>query len=121
MKKLFYLSTCSSCINILKAITVPTDVQLIDLKKQMFTAEDLNEMFCRSGSYEALFNKRSQKFISSGLKNNSLSDVDYGMLLPTDYTFLKRPVLIYENRIFIGNGIQNIRALTEFLPKKKDI
>lgn len=104
----------------MKAITVPSDVQLIDLKKQMFTAEELNEMFRLSGTYEALFNKRSQKFISSGLNRNSLTDMDYGKLLPTDYTFLKRPVLIYENRIFIGNGIQNIHALTEFLLSTKD-
>jgi arsenate reductase (glutaredoxin) len=103
MKKLFYLSTCSTCKRLMSGWNLPDDVQLIDIKKDMYTADDIAEMYRLTGSYEALFSKRSQNFVAQGLKDTIKSDEDYGKLLPTDYTFLKRPVLIFDEQIFVGN------------------
>jgi len=82
---------------------LPADVELIDIKKNMYTSNDIAEMFRLTGSYEALFSKRSQNFVAQGLKETIKSDEDYGELLPKDYTFLKRPVLIFDEQIFVGN------------------
>lgn len=103
MKKLFYLSTCSTCKRLMSGWNLPADVELIDIKKDMYTADDIAEMHRLTGSYEALFSKRSQNFVAQGLKETIKSDEDYGKLLPQNYTFLKRPVLIYEDQIFVGN------------------
>lgn len=82
---------------------LPADVELIDIKKDMYTADDIAKMYLLTGSYEALFSKRSQNFVAQGLKETIKSDEDYGKLLPQDYTFLKRPVFVYDDQIFVGN------------------
>jgi arsenate reductase (glutaredoxin) len=103
MKKLFYLSTCSTCKRLMSGWNLPENVELVDIKKTMYTTADLAEMYRLTGSYEALFSKRSQNFVAQGLKDTIKSDEDYGKLLPLDYTFLKRPVLIFDEHIFVGN------------------
>jgi len=57
-----------------------------------------------SGSYEALFSKRAQLYKKRKLNERQLSEESYKSLLLEHYTFLKRPVLIYDERIFIGNS-----------------
>jgi len=67
----------------------------------------------RSGSYEALFNKRARLYKSLDLKNKTLSEEDYRKFILEEYTFLKRPVFMVENNIFIGNSKNVIAALKE--------
>jgi arsenate reductase len=66
-----------------------------------------------SGSYEALFNKRAKLYKSMDLKNQVLSEADYRQFILDEYTFLKRPVFILENEIFIGNSKKVIEELKE--------
>jgi arsenate reductase len=47
------------------------------------------------------------------LKNQVLSETDYKQHLLTEYTFLKRPVFIVGNEIFIGNSKKVIEELKE--------
>lgn len=95
--------------------TVPADLELVDIKFKMYSHEDLAELYRLSGSYESLFSKRSQNFIAKGLKDTITDDSDYGKLLPSDYTFLKRPVLVYDDNIFVGNSAQTSQAIKVFL------
>lgn len=115
MKKLFYLSTCSTCKRIINEWNVPSDVELVDIKKSMCSENDFQEMYRLTGSYEKLFSKRSQNFIAQGLKEKINSDADYGKLLPSDYTFLKRPVLVYNDKIFVGNDAKTTSEARDFL------
>ena len=39
---------------------------------------------------------------------NELSDTDFKNLLLEHYTFLKRPVLIWEDQVFVGNSKKTI-------------
>lgn len=94
---------------------IPEEIQLVDIKKDMYTSDDVAEMYRLSGSYENLFSKRSQNFVAQGLKSTIQSDADYGALLPQDYTFLKRPVLVYDEHIFVGNDAKTDAAVKEFL------
>jgi len=52
-----------------------------------------------------------QKNTAMGLKDQTLEDVDYKQLILSDYTFLKRPVIIIDKDIYIGNDKKNINAL----------
>jgi arsenate reductase len=47
------------------------------------------------------------------LKNQVLSEADYRQFLLDEYTFLKRPVFIVDQEIFIGNSKKVIEALKE--------
>ena len=45
------------------------------------------------------------------LKNQELSEKDYRQLILDEYTFLKRPVIIINDKIFIGNSKKNVESL----------
>jgi arsenate reductase len=48
-----------------------------DIKQDPLTAEELEEMYQLSGSYEALFSKKAQLYKSMNLKDKSLTEEDY--------------------------------------------
>ena len=64
-----------------------------------------------AGSYEALFSRKAMKYKSLGLNEMKLSEVDYKKYIIEEYTFLKRPVAIIGDNIFIGNSKKNIEEL----------
>jgi len=56
------------------------------------------------GSYVSLFSRRAQKFKSMGLKDKELSEKEIRSLILEEYTFLKRPVIIDGDNVFVGNA-----------------
>ena len=66
-----------------------------------------------AGSYEALFSRRAMKYKSMGLKDKNLSEQDYRQLILDEYTFLKRPVIIVDDQIFVGNAKKEVEAAKE--------
>lgn len=117
MKKVFYLKTCDTCKRILKEFDF-TGFDLQDIKTNAITEDELNEMKNLAGSYEALFSKRAQSYKKLGLKDVVLTEDDIKNYILSDYTFLKRPVVIDENNIFIGSEKKNLEALASFLATK---
>ena len=57
-----------------------------------------------AGSYEALFSRRAVLYRQRNLAEKTLSKHDYRSLILEHYTFLKRPVMVTECAIFIGNS-----------------
>ena len=112
MKKFIYLSTCDTCKRIRKELNLPTEVILQDIKKEPITEEQLAFLFAKTQSYEALINKRARKFKEWNLNAKQLSEAEFKDLLLKDYTFLKRPVLIWENELFIGNAKATVAEAT---------
>lgn len=110
MKKIYYLSTCDTCKRILKEIDAPASFELQDIKKDPLTEEQLEELKKLSGSYEKLFSKRARLYKERDLKNKELTKDDYKNLLLEHYTFLKRPVIVNANEIFIGNSKSTVEA-----------
>ena len=49
------------------------------------------------------------------LKNKDLKEEDFKNLIIEDYTFLKRPVFIIGDKIFIGNSNKTIDSLKKSL------
>lgn len=109
MKKIYHLSTCTTCKKILKELDASSYI-LQDIKTEHITGEQLDEMRELSGSYEALFSKRAQLYKERDLKNEKLSEDGYKNLILEHYTFLKRPVIINNDKIFIGNAKKTVEA-----------
>lgn len=114
MKKVYFLSTCSTCKRIMTEMNLK-DFEQQDIKTQAITPQQIDEMKSLAGSYEALFSRRAMKYKSMNLAEKSLSEDDYRQLIIDEYTFLKRPVFIVDSAIFVGSSKKNVAALTEKL------
>lgn len=115
MKKIYHLSTCDTNKRILKELNLPEEFIKQDLKTNPISEAALEDLYQFSKSYEDLINKRARMFQERGLKNKNLQESDFKKLLLEHYTFLKRPVLINENEIFIGNSKKVVAAALESL------
>ncbi|MEQ8924354.1 MAG: arsenate reductase [Fulvivirga sp.] len=115
MKKVYYLSTCDTCKRIIKELGIGDEFEYQDIKTDKITEEQLNQMKNLSGSYESLFSRVARKYKEQGLKDKILMEDDYKFLILNEYTFLKRPVFIIDNKIFIGNSKKNVEAVRQAL------
>ena len=110
MKKVYYLETCTTCKRILSEVN--TDgFDMREIKSKPITKTELEEMYKLSDAYESLFNKRARLYRSEGLADKNLSEEDYKNYLLEEYTFLKRPVFIIDDEIFIGNSKKTVEAV----------
>ena len=115
MKKIYFLGSCSTCVRIMKELGVDDSWIQQDIKTEKITTSQIEEMHSLSGSYDSLFSRRAMKYKSIGLKEKGLSESDYKKLILEEYTFLKRPVIILEDKIFIGNSKQVVTSVQEEL------
>jgi arsenate reductase-like glutaredoxin family protein len=113
VKKIYHLKTCNTCQRIIKEIQPTPDFTLQGIKEEEITVKQLEEMHALSGSYEALFSKRAKLYKEMDLKNQALSEQDYKQYILEHYTFLKRPVIIVDDQIFIGNSAKTVAAAKE--------
>jgi len=114
-KKIYHLSTCDTCKRILAEINAPADYEVQDIKTESMTAAQIEEMKTLAGSYEALFSKRARLYKERDLKNQNLTEDDFKNLILEHYTCLKRPVLIADDQIFIGNSQKTVEAAKNHL------
>lgn len=110
MKKIYYLKTCDTCKRIMKELEFTT-FEKQEIKTESITPKQLDEMKSLAGSYEALFSRKAKKYKEMGLKDEVLDEKDYRQYILSDYTFLKRPVVVDGNEIFIGNEKKNLERL----------
>ncbi len=112
MKKLYYLSSCSTCQAIIKETKISEKGFIMqDIKFEKISPLQIDEMKKLAGSYEALFSRRALKYKELHLKDKQLTEKDYRSYILQEYTFLKRPVVIINNEIFIGSEKKNTEAL----------
>ena len=89
-----------------------------DIKTEKISPAQLDELKNRAGSYEALFSRRALKYKELGLKDKQLEEKDYRKFILDEYTFLKRPVVIIDDKIFIGSGKKNVETLKKAVKQK---
>ena len=112
MRKVYYLSTCSTSKRIIDTLDLRNkDFDFQDIKFDKITEDQLTEMYKLAGSYEPLFSKIARKYKELGLKNLTLQEADFKQYILSEYTFLKRPVVIIDNQIFIGSSKANVERL----------
>ena len=109
MNKLFFLSTCDTCKRIINELGLKEkNFEFQDIKTQKITAAQLEELKTKAGSYEALFSKIQRKYKELKLSEKKLSEEEMKKFILEEYTFLKRPVILVNNLIFIGNAKNTI-------------
>ncbi len=92
-----------------------TDVKKQDIKYEKISPDQIDHMRDLAGSYEALFSRKAMKFRSMGLGDKKLSETDYRDLILEEYTFLKRPVFVLDDQIFIGSSKKVVEELSRTL------
>jgi arsenate reductase len=111
MKKIYHLSSCSTCARIIGELGLKNKkFELQDIKTEKITAAQLAEMKKMAGSYEALFSRVALKYRALGLDKMTLKEDDYKKYILEEYTFLKRPVIIIKDKIFVGNSKNTVAA-----------
>lgn len=115
MKKIYYLSSCSTCKKIIQELKLNDDFKFQDIKTTKITKAQLQQMAQLSGSYESLFSRRAIKYKALPIKDKLLTEADYKNLILSEYTFLKRPVIIIDDAIFIGNSAKTVNAAKKLL------
>ncbi len=117
MRRLFHLANCTTCQRIIAEWQPPADVVQQNIKTEAITAAQLDEMARLAGGFEPLFSRKAMKYKSMGLAERTLSEADYRRLILEEYTFLKRPVLVLGEQVFIGNAPKTVKAAGEALRK----
>lgn len=97
-------------MRIIKELNLPDGFHLQDIKTESITESQIEEMRSLTDSYEGLFSKRARLYKELGLKEKSLSETEYKNYILEHYTFLKRPVILCNNAIFIGNSKKTVEA-----------
>ena len=116
IKKVYYLSSCDSCKNIIRRFNLQKrGFDLQDIKTEKITASQLEAIKQLAGSYEDIFSRRSLQYRARGLKDMDLGEKDFKRLILEEYTFLKRPVVILGDKVFVGSDEKNLAALTKAL------
>ena len=110
MKKTYHLSTCNTCQRILGEYGDQPDLERVNIKETPVTEPQLERLRELAGSYEALFNRRARKYRALGLHEQVMAEADYKRYILQDYTFLKRPVTIVGEQIFVGNSKKVVAA-----------
>jgi arsenate reductase len=114
MNKVYYLSTCDTCARIIKELKLKEKKFIFqDIRNEKITKEQIEEMKERAGSYEALFSRVALKYKT--LNPKPTKEAEYKKLILEEDTFLKRPVILYKDDIFIGNTKGNIARAKEAL------
>ncbi len=117
MKKVYFLKTCDTCRRIMKEVGVDDSFELQNVKETPISAKQLEELHTLTGSFESLFNKRSNVYKSEGLKEKSLAEEEIKAFILKEYTLLKRPVFLFDDAVFVGNAKKTIEDLKKYLTK----
>ena len=103
-------------MRIINELNLDDSFNFRELKNNPINNLELNYLVHKkTGSYEALFNKRALLFREKRKIQKKFNEQDYKKLILEHYTFLKRPILIIKNKIFIGNSKLVISEANKFL------
>jgi len=114
IETMYWLPYCSTCTKAEQALldaghTIKTHV---NVKEESVSRETLVKLAEGLGSVEALFSKRAMKYRSMGLDKMTLSDDDMLTHMQTEYTFIKRPVIVTESgRVLAGFSAKQYATL----------
>ena len=97
-------------MRIIDELKINDEFILQDIKSESITKTQLEEMRSFTDSYQSLFSKRARLYKELGLKEKNLTEDNFKKFILEHYTFLKRPVTIINDQIFIGNSKKVVEA-----------
>ena len=113
MNTYIYLSTCNTCMRILKELNLPEGTKLQDVKHEPISQAKLEALYAVTQSYEQLINKRSRVLQALNKAGKTLDEMCYKQLLETEYSCLKRPILHWENNFYLGNAKKTVASMQQ--------
>jgi arsenate reductase (glutaredoxin) len=112
------MQNCTTCQATFKGLQPGGQgYEMQDIKLEVISSEDLDKLKSLAGSYEALFSRRAMKYKEMGLKDKKLSENDYRNLILSEYTFLKRPVVVSGSKILIGSEKKTVEEIKKLFSK----
>ena len=111
---IFHSKSCSTNQRILKEWQPNSDIfSFCDIKTEGISTEQLDHLATLAGSYEALFSRVARKYRAQNLHEKTLTEADYRSLMLEEYTFMKRPIAVVNNQVFVGNAPKTVEAAKE--------
>lgn len=107
-KKIFLIPHCSTCQGHLKGKPVQEHT-FCNIKEKNISEEELDWLAKQTGSYNALFSRNARKYRALQLKDKNLSETDIKKLILEEYTFLKRPVIVWDEMIEVAGKTYDIK------------
>jgi arsenate reductase len=106
MKEIYFywLPNCTTCQKAKRRLDYHrlSITKLRDLREEPLSLEEVKNLAEKLGGVENLFSRRSVRFRELGLRDKELSENDMLDLMTTEYTFLKRPILVLNNKAIAG-------------------
>lgn len=118
MKHVYYLDNCTTCRKVIEEARIDQRFTFQNLKQEPINAEQLDWLAQKVGSYAKLFNRQSRKYNELGLAGKELSEDQIRKLILQEYTFLKRPVVIVNNEVFVCRDKQTVSQLIQTMKEK---
>ena len=110
MNQIFHSKSCSTNQRILKEWQATADFNFCDIKTEGISETELDYLARLAGSYKALFSRVARKYRLMNLHETVLNEADYRRLMLEEYTFMKRPIAVVNDQIFIGNAPKTVAA-----------
>lgn len=96
-----HCSTCKKAVAYLKANACQTGTYR-DLKSEPLSRREVEGLAKLAGGPESIFSKKARKYRSMRLNERVLSDKDMLDLMTDEYTFIKRPVIVFNGKAISG-------------------
>lgn len=100
----YWLPNCSTCQKAKSYIERHglRDFKLRDIKEERLTPIEVVRLVEMLGGANELFSRRAIKYREMKLNERELSDNEMIDLMSDEYTFIKRPVLVYDGKAIAG-------------------
>lgn len=115
MRKIYHLSSCSTCKRIIDELGGLKGFIFQDIKEKNIESATLDSLAKKCGSYEVLFSRRAIKYKQLGLNTRKLTEKEFRKYILSEYTFLKRPVIIIDKEVFVGNSKEEVSRAKKYL------
>ena len=100
----YWLPNCSTCQKAKRRLDYHrvAVTKLRDIKTEPLSRPEIERLAALLGGAENLFSRRSDKYRELGLKDKTLSENEMLDLMASEYTFLKRPILVAGDKVIAG-------------------
>ena len=109
--KFIFLSTCSTCKKIINVLGIENKSFLQDVKQKILSKNQLDFLYNYTKSYEALINKRGLVYKKLKQDGLILNEKKFKELLEKEYSCVKRPILFWNNKVYIGNSKSTVEMM----------
>jgi arsenate reductase len=100
----YWLPNCSTCQKAKSYLERHgiRNFELRDIKENQLSRAEVEDLAKQLGGADELFSRRAVKYRELKLNERELSKAEMLDLMAEEYTFLKRPVLVYKGKAIAG-------------------